>query len=114
MEPVLDEMEDGDEFDMYIAEQHINSLYYVSESVINKAMLNELEPNDIQSAFDKLYQDVVEIHGLMLTFIHNFMTVAARRHFVKTGSNPVIEEIEIGDLPSLENRRFPFFVNVSS
>ena len=106
-------MEDGDELDMYIAEQHINSLYYVAESVINKAMLQELESNDLRTSFDKLYQDTVEVHRLLLTFIHNFMKVAAGRHFVKTKSNPVLEEIEI-DLPSLEELRLPFFVNASS
>ena len=113
IDPTLKEMEDGDEFDMYIAEQHINSLYYVAESVINKAMLQELESNDLQTSFDKLYQDTVEVHRLLLTFIHNFMKVAAGRHFVKTESNPVLEEIEI-DLPSLEELRLPFFVNASS
>ncbi len=113
IEPTLKEMEDGDEFDMYIAEQHLNTLYYVSESVINKAMLHELEPNDLRASFDKLNQDIVEIHGLLLTFIHNFMKVAAGRHFVKTVSNPVLEEIEI-DTPSLKDLRLAFFVNASS
>lgn len=113
IEPTLKEMEDGDEFDMYIADRHINTLYYVSESVINKAMLHELVPNDLRASFDKLFQDIVEMHGLLLTFIHNFMTVAAGRHFVKTESNPVLEEIEI-DTPSLEDLRLPFFVNTSS
>ena len=113
IEPTLNEMEEGDELNMYIAEQHINSLYYVAESVINKTMLHELEPNDLQGSIDKLYQDIVKVHGLLLTFINNFMKVAAGRQFVKTESNPVSEEIEI-DLPSLENLRLPFFVNASS
>ena len=114
IERTLNEMEDGDELDMYIAEQHINSLYYFAESVINKTMLHELEPNDLQSSFDKLYKDIVEVHRLLLTFIHNFMKVAVGRHFVMTDSNPVVEEIEIGELPSLENLRLPFFVNAPS
>ena len=112
IERTLNEMEDGDELDMYIAEQHINSLYYIAESIINKAMLHELEPNDLRSSFDKLFQDIVEVHGLLLTFLNNFMTVAAGRHFVKTDSNPVLEEME--DPPSLEDLRLPFFVNASS
>ncbi len=112
IEPTLEEMEDGDELDMYIAEHHINSLYYISESIINKAMLHELKQNDLRSSFDKLFQEIVEVYGLLLTFIHNFMTVAAGRHFVRTDSNPVLEEIE--NPPSLEDLRLPFFVNASS
>ena len=114
IERTLNEMEDGDELDMYIAEQHINSLYYFAESVINKTMLHELEPNDLQSSFDKFHKDIVKVHRLLLTFIHNFMKVAVDRHFVMTDSNPVVEEIEIGELPSLENLRLPFFVNAPS
>ena len=112
IELTLNEMVDGDEFDMYIAEQHINSLYYVSESIINKAMLHELEPNDIQGSFDQLFQDIVEVYELLLTFINNFMKVAAGRYFVKTDSNPVLVEIE--NPPSLEDLRLPFFVDASS
>ena len=109
IEPTLKEMEDGDEFDMYIAEQHVNTLYYVCESVINKAMLHELEPNDLQSGFDKLFQDIVKVHQLLLTFIPSFMKIFAGRHFVRTESNPVLEIIEI-DMPSIKDLRLPFFV----
>ena len=75
-------------------------------------MLHELEPNDLRSSFDNFFKDIVEVHGLLLTFINSFMTVAAGRHFVKTDSNPVLEEME--DPPSLEDLRLPFFVNASS
>lgn len=113
IEPTIKKMEDGDEFDMYIADTNINTLYYMSESVINKAMFHELEPNDPQNSFANFYQDIVDISGLLLTFIHNFMKVAAGRHFVQTESNPVSEEIGI-DPVSLEDLRLPFFVNASS
>ena len=106
--------DDGDEFDMYLAQQHVNSLYYVSEAVINKAMLHELNPSNIRFSYDKLFKEIVEVHGLLLTFFNEFMTAAAGRHFVTTESNPVLRIIRIGRLPILRNLRLPFFVKAST
>lgn len=106
----LDEMAAGDEFDMYIAEQHINSLYYVSESAINKSMLRELSPDDLQSGSDKLYEEIVLVHKLLFTFINSFMKALVTRHFVKTAENPVGQKVETGELLNLKDLELPYFV----
>ena len=109
--PTIDKMQDGDEFSLYVGEQHINSFYYASETVINKSMLYYINATDIKQAHDSFFGEIVEVHGAMLDFLNGFMQTAAGRHFIKTKDNPVQREIRSADLINLQEFKFPIFVD---
>ena len=100
-----------DEFEMYLSEERLNSLYYFCESFATVAMLREAKSSDLKRAFKEISADIIEVQGWFLTFVQGFMFAAAGRYSDFEAS--ITERVEIEGTP-LEDVRFPFFVETSS
>lgn len=102
----LENMSNDDEFEFYLTEQRLNSLYYLSEVAMTLSMLNVTEASDQLAALEAFNDDVMDVQRWMLKFFENIM----RRILVSNDLGKIIEEKEMGPLPTLDQISFPFFV----
>lgn len=92
------------------APTHCN-FFQVSESVISKAIMNEIGGGDAQSGMNILMIDTAKIIGHFHIFVGAFMM-----EFLKINWEEVPEpnKVEMGTLPSMEKLNIPFLVEYTS
>ena len=110
----LNDLPDGDEFEIYLSDQNTNSLYYISESVINNAMLRDINSSDLQSAYERLINDTADVYRWFVEFIGGCMSVATACHLGSEINALITETTELEEAPRLEDLRIPFFVDTSA
>jgi len=96
-------------FDLYIAPEAANCLYYGSEVVTNLAIASELAVGSVEEALDKLVGDVSRVAGWFLQFASGGLSAFAARHLQEHAGGSLVE-VEIEDLPHIDQVRIPFFV----
>jgi len=108
IESILLESEQDEDCQIFVAQNHLNSLYYFSEAIINKAMMKEIGEGDLNANFDQFYDDTILVHRWLHIFISSYMKVFSGRYFTKSGENPTASELP--ETTSLQALRLPFFV----
>ncbi len=107
IEEVYQLADDSEQWDVFLHETRGNTLYYLSEMIIGRSMMNSVDPN-MQEAFKKIIAEVYEVSAWFLDFIDGCMGMIAIHRF----GNLPLEEITIDNTPRLEEVRIPFFVDL--
>ncbi len=102
---------DSDEWEIYLAEQQVNGLYYVSEIITSYALLEMIEPGDHRKAMDRLVHESSQVVGWLLAFIGGYMIVITEKYFLDENGKLLLEPIDIGGVPSADSIEIPYFVS---
>jgi hypothetical protein len=108
----LQRIPDSEYFELYPLEDRANSLYYMSEEMVIRAILSNITPlksqEALQEAMDLLFGDVIKVAGWFLNFIDSFMLVIVKKI-------PEIDLEEMGDIdsPDFEKMYLPYFLKKS-
>lgn len=89
-----------------------NSLYYLSDLVLNYAMFDQINKADHSRAMDILIADTIKLAKAILIFCESCWVVALDRHLKDSGSE--YHNVEVNDCPRLQEVRIPFFVEMQS
>ena len=90
---------------MLISEHQGTSLFAFSDTIINSAILNSINPNDQQKAMDTLFEEVIlKVCKWFQNFGYNFVELIMERLEFDC------EEIELEDVKSIEDVELPYFV----
>jgi hypothetical protein len=104
--------EDG--WEMFLTEESGNSLYFFSEVVIGRGLLEYINPASQKEAIETLIDDITSIGGLFITFLTGCLIVIGERYLFDDKWLLPIESVYIDDPPGLDDIRIPFFVSVPS
>lgn len=108
---------DDEDWAFFISKEVGNSVFHISEIVINTRMMKELDPNNSyanKSALNGLTQLVDDIASLTNDFIEVFselLVIACRRHLEDSNGLVQLEEQAIKTSQSFSKSRLPFFVS---
>lgn len=110
--PIKDEIETGfevtseeDGFYIYVGEVNAHSLFFVSEVVTSRGLLEGVGASDHRAAMFRLIDEVLRISSLFDDFIYAFMSVFVTSHTDSHTSQPVDLTV-----PSVQDINLPFFI----
>jgi hypothetical protein len=97
-------------WEIYLAESSANSLYYASEVVAHFSLLEAIDPGNHQKAMDRLIAETMSVAGWFMDFIEGCMICVTEKHFLDGQDALAMEDVDIGETPSLDEVQIPFFV----
>lgn len=95
--------------DMYLGEPSNCNFFQMSESLFNRAILNDIGGGNAQQGMNILVSDSSRILGLFQIFIGNFMMSFIRENWDEF---PDEEEVEVGERPSIDEVMLRFLVKI--
>ncbi len=101
----VNQMLDDNIPEFYMSEFQGNNLFYISEFIRLKIILEYTGKSNASEAFDTLFTEVLNTTKLLMQFLHHCLIVAARNY-----TNLKIENTDINDPPSITNVFLPYFV----
>lgn len=107
----LEKAPNSDEWEIYLAEQQMNGLYYVSEMITSYALLEMIEPGNHKRAMKRLMQESHQVVGWFLAFIGGYMIAITEKYFLGENDKLQLETIDAGDVPFADSIEIPYFVS---
>lgn len=102
---------DPDNCQIYIGDNIGNSLFFVSEYVINNALLESILPGNQQEAMDKLFKESTEVARLFTEVISGCMNVIAEKYLLNENGQLDITAVDIGSVQAMDDIHIPYFVS---
>jgi hypothetical protein len=106
MKPQLDLFEETDEFKIIIGGPFANNYYLISEEIITRGMLSQIDKNE-QTAIEMLMNNLLDVSKAFMNFIGHCNVAIFELHFSSKQFNQ--SEIDIGEQPILDKFRIPIF-----
>ena len=105
IEDQLNHVTQDETLSMFISKHQGTSLFAFSDTIINSAILNSINPNDQQKAMDTLFEEVIlKVCKWFQNFGYGFVELIMERLEFDC------EEIELEDVQSIEDVKLPYFV----
>lgn len=108
LQSTLEAMPDNSEFVIYLADSGFNCLHFLSEATIGYAMLDAKDMESFRIAFEKLFDEIIKVHGWMMTFLDDYIAIFGDRNNLQLSQ----EKVDIGEVPIFEDHRLPLFTTV--
>ena len=102
----------ADELVSYLAETNGNTLFYFSEYSVNIALLELIAPRKPEKAMEALLDETREVVGLINEAAQGIMLEIANKYLQEDDGTFLMEEIDIGDVPNVEDIEVPFFFDL--
>lgn len=90
-----------------------NSLYQFAEQSMGMAMLDTIDAEDPQRAYDRLFVETQRVVSWLNTIGQGIMFTILERHISLTSQADELESIDIGPVPQATSVRIPFFFEVT-
>jgi len=101
----IDKIPQEELLEVYISEHPANSLYSLSDTIINWAILNSIDSSNPQRAMDELFDIIVKkISRCFLEFCGDCVCIIAKKLELNS------TEVEIPEPPSVDDVKLPYFV----
>lgn len=97
--------------EIFTAGNRINTLCYISEVLLNHAMLQTIDRKDLAAAMDKLMVEIIDVSDLLSTFSEQMMWTIGRRYMPEDHGIESREDFEFKDAPNLYDVRLPVYVS---
>lgn len=105
VEDQLNHITQDETLSMLISEHQGNNLFAFSDTIINSSILNSINPNDQQKAMDTLVEEVIlKVCKWFQNFGYGFVELIIEKLRFDC------EEIELEDIPAIEDVKLPYFV----
>lgn len=91
--------------EIYLAENQGNSLFYISDIIQLKRLLEYTGKKDAKIAKEALFTEVLTIADRFIKFIYHILLV-----MIGNQNEIELEKIDIGEAPSIGNVSLPYFV----
>ncbi len=105
----IDKIPSGQQFQVVIAEHLGNCLYTFSNVIVTWSILNSIAANDPQRAMNTLVDEVQKVTQWFQTFAAECISM-----LVMKWATPKYTEVELPELPIVDNVGLPYFVKRSS
>ena len=99
-----DQIPSEEVFELLIAAEHGNSLYSMSDVILNYSLLNSVHP-DPWKAMDIILREVFDVTKQFLEFLGDCLVIIADQYLTLDS-----ETLDIGEPPLLSDLTLPFFV----
>jgi len=104
IENLLNAVPTEEVFEIYLAPEHGNCLYSMSDVILNFSLLSSINA-DPQKAMDKVLGEIFGVAKDFLEFLGDCLVVIADRYL-----SPQSERVDVGNPPFLSDVTLPFFV----
>lgn len=105
----LQQVEDGDEMFVCVAEKSANMFYHVSEVIVASAMLESVVPGDFNQATRKFYEEIGEVSRYFIDFCDGCLEYMTDEYLGTTKEELNATELIIADPPHRDEIELPFF-----
>jgi len=102
----------ADALAIYFGETVGNSLYQFAEQSMGMAMLDGIDAEDPQRAYDRLFMETREVASWLDTIGQGILFAILERHTSITSRRKELESIDLGLMPQSKDVRIPFFFQV--
>ena len=96
--------------DLYLGDSDLNNLYYFADAVANRALLDEINPNDHAAAMEQLRLETTRVHAF--TVISAVMALIIKKYLGQTLDELGASETEIFPRFNSAQVKIPFFVEL--
>lgn len=95
-------------FELFVAPEHGNCFYSMSDVILNFALLNAVDPTDPWRAMDKVLGEIFDVTRQFLDFLAEFLVIIVDRYIGLDS-----EKVEVRNPPALDHLALPYFVRPS-
>lgn len=92
--------------EIYLAESQGNSLFYISDILRLKTILEYTGNSDAKVAKEALFSEILRIAELFVQFIYHCLVAMIGNH-----ENIELEKVNIGNIPNINDISLPYFVS---
>ncbi|MHA1669529.1 MAG: hypothetical protein ACTSV5_03010 [Promethearchaeota archaeon] len=101
----INEIPQDEILEIYISEHRTNCLYSLSDTIVNWSILNSIDSSNSQRAMDKLINDIaIKVSSWFQEFCGDCACIIAKKLDIDSS------EVEISELPSINEIKLPYFV----
>lgn len=106
------DVDERDDWSIYLSESNANSLYYVSELIVNKSMLSEINSADDDAAMNSIFDEVMKVWGLVVDFLAECMIVLMGK--IKSSQDQSLIGTKHLVAPHMDSIGLPYFVETET
>ncbi len=101
-------------WEIYLSKTETNSLYYVTENILDYALLNTIKPNDEEVALLLLMNDCITLHKHFTRFAATCLAVLTEAHLLDPDGKIEFKKLEIECSAKINDMRLPFFLDTDT
>lgn len=102
-----------DDLAIYLHETNGNSLYYFSEYLMTKALIEEISPGDPEAALGTLLDEMSAVISHLNEFVQGLLFVVFAKYIGEGTIRSSVTAVELGSVPESATLRIPFFFEIS-
>lgn len=99
---------------IYLHENNENTLYFFAEYLMNKALVDEISPDNPEAALNKLLLEMSAVIASLNEFIQGLLFVILEKHIGEDILYRSLHQIDLGEVPRSLDIEIPFFIEVVS
>jgi hypothetical protein len=95
----------------YLSEQSGNTFFQFSETVVNIAMLEDIQKGDYKAALEKLMDQVGKVARDFIDFCDSWIGLVLQDYFPEISSLDELEKVTLSDLPKVGDIGLSYFIS---
>lgn len=103
---------DEDPLQIYLAKQHVNTLYAFADTIASRAMMEAIRPGDHQAAFRAMIDETSDVLNHTNEVIGGLMLVCFRRYLGENLYSLGAKVVEVEGVPNAQKVAIPYFVEI--